>query len=282
MRALAAAILALSLNPAEQPLQTAVTSPVLEGNTIRVSVSGAGLDGAVAVFGGKTVQLFAQGNGTYLGLMPAGVTEPPGTHTLAIRDAAAKTLAEVPVLVRDARFPKQNIEVTPGMKQLHPVPADPELRRAFRHTVTVKRYWAEPFRAPTQGCMNSIFGVLRYHNGEYTGEYHRGVDVRAPAGRPVRAVAAGVVRVARRLEYTGGTVGLDHGQGLSSLYMHLSRVLVKEGQTVRKGEVIGRVGATGFATGPHLHWALYANGVPVNPAQWAPNPRCGQSPRRRP
>jgi murein DD-endopeptidase MepM/ murein hydrolase activator NlpD len=116
--------------------------------------------------------------------------------------------------------------------------------------------------------MNSPFGVLRYHNGVYSGNFHRGMDLRSPKGRPVRAITAGTVRIAHMFRLHGGTVGLDHGQGVTSLYLHLSRIAAREGRVVRRGEIIGWVGATGFATGPHLHWGLYVNGVPVNPAQW--------------
>ena len=73
----------------------------------------------------------------------------------------------------------------------------------------------------------------------------------------------------------GGTIGIDHGQGVVSTYLHMSKLALSEGTVVKKGDVVGYVGATGFATGPHLHWGLYVNGVPVNPSQWIPNvPRC--------
>jgi murein DD-endopeptidase MepM/ murein hydrolase activator NlpD len=84
----------------------------------------------------------------------------------------------------------------------------------------------------------------------------------------VRAIAGGVVRLVREFNIHGNTVGIDHGQGLSSIYLHLSKFAVAEGDAVTKGEVIGYIGSTGRSTGPHLHWSLYANGVPVNPARW--------------
>jgi lysostaphin len=73
----------------------------------------------------------------------------------------------------------------------------------------------------------------------------------------------------------GGTVGLDHGQGVSSIYIHMSKLNVKPGEIVKKGDVIGYVGSTGFATGPHLHWGMYMSGLPINPNQWITNvPTC--------
>jgi murein DD-endopeptidase MepM/ murein hydrolase activator NlpD len=87
-------------------------------------------------------------------------------------------------------------------------------------------------------------------------------------GSPVHAVAAGVVRISQPFTLRGGTVALDHGQGLESIYLHMSRLEAKEGEHVKAGDVVGYVGSTGRSTGPHLHWTLYANGEPVNPRQW--------------
>jgi murein DD-endopeptidase MepM/ murein hydrolase activator NlpD len=118
--------------------------------------------------------------------------------------------------------------------------------------------------------------VQRLLNGKPTGDYHGGIDQRSPAGHPVRAVAAGTVRVVRMFSLRGGTVGIDHGQGLASMYLHLSKFATSEGAAVKKGEVIGYIGSTGRSSGPHLHWSLYANQVPVNPAQWVPLQACGK------
>ncbi|MBX2860590.1 MAG: M23 family metallopeptidase [Vampirovibrio sp.] len=131
-----------------------------------------------------------------------------------------------------------------------------------------KRYWDKPFQLPVPDCMNSRFGNLRLHNGKFTGNYHKGVDQRSPQGRPIKAAASGTVKLVKKFRLHGGTVGLDHGQGVSSIYIHMSKFAVKPGDVVQKGQVIGYVGSTGFATGPHLHWGVYVNGMPVNPRQW--------------
>jgi murein DD-endopeptidase MepM/ murein hydrolase activator NlpD len=85
---------------------------------------------------------------------------------------------------------------------------------------------------------------------------------------PIHTAAAGDVKLAGEFALHGGTVGIDHGQGLKSIYLHMSKVAAKEGDHVQAGDVIGYVGSTGRSTGAHLHWALYANGEPVNPLQW--------------
>jgi murein DD-endopeptidase MepM/ murein hydrolase activator NlpD len=84
------------------------------------------------------------------------------------------------------------------------------------------------------------------------------------------------VQIARMYRLHGGTVGIDHGQGIGSIYIHMSSIKVKPGDIVKKGDTIGTVGSTGFATGPHLHWGMYVNGLPINPNQWIKGvPKCG-------
>lgn len=117
--------------------------------------------------------------------------------------------------------------------------------------------------------------MKRYHNGVYINDYHKGVDLRSPAGRPIKAINDGTVVIGTQsFRLHGGTVGLDHGWGVSSIYIHMSKVAVKPGDHVTKGQTIGYVGSTGFATGPHLHWGLFANGTPINPDVWIPVRAC--------
>jgi murein DD-endopeptidase MepM/ murein hydrolase activator NlpD len=94
-------------------------------------------------------------------------------------------------------------------------------------------------------------------------------------------VAGGTVKIVRAWNIHGGTVGIDHGQGLQSIYLHMSKFATAEGAVVKKGDVIGYVGSTGRSTAPHLHWSLYANGVPVNPRQWVQLKACAARPATR-
>ena len=116
--------------------------------------------------------------------------------------------------------------------------------------------FALPFQWPVQGRISGRFGNARVYNGQ-PGAGHSGMDIAAPDGTPVRAPAGGVVTFASPdLYLTGGTVLLDHGHGVSSNFLHLSRIDVKVGARIEPGQVIGAVGATGRATGPHLHWGM--------------------------
>jgi murein DD-endopeptidase MepM/ murein hydrolase activator NlpD len=119
---------------------------------------------------------------------------------------------------------------------------------------------------PAQGRISGVYGSQRILNGEPR-RPHYGVDIAAPVGTPVRAPAAGVVTLAHPdMYYSGGTLILDHGHGLSSTFLHLSEILAREGQNVSQGEVIGRVGATGRATGAHLDWRMNLLTRRIDPA----------------
>jgi murein DD-endopeptidase MepM/ murein hydrolase activator NlpD len=126
------------------------------------------------------------------------------------------------------------------------------------------RLWTQPFRRPRPSRITSGFGRGREFNGTVTSR-HMGTDFAGATGAPVRAANRGVVRIVGRFYYGGNVVYVDHGAGLTSAYLHLSRQLVAEGDTVERGQVIGRVGATGRVTGPHLHLIVRYGRVTVDP-----------------
>ncbi|HKE24710.1 MAG TPA: M23 family metallopeptidase [Bryobacteraceae bacterium] len=217
---------------------------------------------------GRTIRLFPQADGTSFGLMPIPADEKPGEYKLELLDGNNKVAADPIVTVLDAHFPKQNVTISQNLAELKPSPGESETASAFRQAVSATRYWSDPLMPPVRGCMTSPFGVARYLNGKPTGDFHGGLDMRSPAGTPIHAAADGVVKIVREWNLHGGTVGIDHGQGLESMYLHMSKFAVSEGATVKKGDVIGYVGSSGRSTAPHLHWTLYVNGVPVNPREW--------------
>ena len=110
--------------------------------------------------------------------------------------------------------------------------------------------------------------MRRSYNGSPFRTFHGGIDFGAPAGTPIRAPAGGVVALAEQLQIRGGATVLDHGWGVFTAYWHQASVLVKPGQAVQAGEVIGTVGNTGLSTGTHLHWEVWVNGNQVDPTQW--------------
>lgn len=243
---------------------------VRQGEVLRITS-----EGSTAELNHKTIRLFPQAGRQNLGLMPVPVTQAPGHYIVIVHNSQNSEVKEIPIEVVDAHYPRQNIRAGKAIESLTPLPGEMETVRALQNTVSGERLWAEPFTRPTPQCMNSLFGVMRYHNGKPTGNYHRGADLRSPMGTPVHAITPGVVRVSKMFRLHGGTIGIDHGQGVTSIYIHLSKLAAPEGTVVQAGDVVGYVGSTGFATGPHLHWQISVNGVPVNPSQWIPAiPRC--------
>ena len=159
---------------------------------------------------------------------------------------------------------KNKSQVNPQGKKLQRILREMQLKQQLKRTFSPR----EPqlnFIKPVKGRDNGRFGLKRFFNGQARNP-HSGMDIAAPTGRKINASAAGHVLYRGNLFFSGNVVIIDHGQGLLSLYAHMSKIQVQKGQALRQGQVIGTVGKTGRATGPHLHWSVYLNGNAVNPA----------------
>ena len=186
------------------------------------------------------------------------------------QDAIEVAGQKVLFTVRPKRYPEQRLHLD-NQRQVNPTPED-EARIAKEQALLGPAWKAWPqgfkptlsFHRPTPGALTSSFGLRRVFNGEARAP-HSGLDIKAPAGQAVRAPAAGVVELTGDFFFSGGTVMLAHGEGMVSLFAHLSKVTVTQGQVLRAGEVLGEVGRTGRATGPHLHWSLSLNNARVDP-----------------
>ena len=155
--------------------------------------------------------------------------------------------------------------VKPPAEQLQRIRSDSALVKEARREVTLSTDFLKGFIKPLDGPKTGVYGSQRFYNGVPKSP-HYGVDYAAPTGTKVIAPAAGVVRLAHRdLFYSGGTLIIDHGHGLSSSFLHLSDILVSVGSRVERGDAIARVGATGRATGPHLDWRMNWRAVRVDP-----------------
>lgn len=169
---------------------------------------------------------------------------------------------------------KYDIQYVEGVPQKTVNPPAEELKRIARESVLVSKArevvtdatdFLDGFIQPLDGPVTGVYGSQRFYNGEPR-RPHFGVDYAGPVGAPVKAPAAGVVLLANDdLFFSGGTLIVDHGHGLSSTFMHLSKILVKEGDRINRGDLIARVGATGRATGPHLDWRMNWHQVRIDP-----------------
>jgi murein DD-endopeptidase MepM/ murein hydrolase activator NlpD len=262
---------------------TAKPAVISLGETVRLHCEGAGsADPVSARLNERTVRMFKQADGGWMGLMPIAVADVPGAYAIDFLAEDGKRIESAKLTIRSTPFPTQNVNLAPQIEELKSSPEEIQTLTAFRNSVSDQKFWEDPLVAPVPGCVLSPFGVKRLHNGKSTGEFHGGVDLRSPAGKPIHAVAAGIVRIGQPFNVLGGTVAIDHGQGLETMYLHMSKLAVQPGARVNRGDVIGYVGATGRANGPHLHWVIYVNGVPVNPRQWLTLAPCVATPKGAP
>lgn len=213
-----------------------------------------------------------EGGTVFRGLLGFDFEGPAGPRTLElVATEGMEPSRTTPYAIRVAkgRFLVQKVEVEPRFVEV-PEAESERVKAEQRRVAEVwkspdaARRFAGPFRLPADARLQENFGAKRVYNGESRSR-HAGLDLAAPEGAPVLAAAAARVALTGALYFSGGTVILDHGTGLFTMYFHLSHVDVKEGELVAPGQRLGAVGHTGRATGPHLHWAAKLNGARVNP-----------------
>jgi len=214
---------------------------------------------------------------TWFALAGVSLETGPGKYTLEL--TGTRTADKPPLIftrqftVARATYPKIKVELTvekkftaPTPEQLQQIEEGKKIKQDYLSRVTPDRQWSGKFAMPADAPISDVFGSQRIFNGTAQSP-HLGLDFRVPAGTPVAAMNAGTVLLARPLYFEGNFVVLDHGQGLLTLYLHLSEFKVKEGDVVKGGEVIGLSGGTGRATGPHLHVAVRWQGTYLDPAR---------------
>ena len=250
----------------------------LQGQAVLVTVAGdsstTSLKVQSATFDGKPLNFFVLGTTTEA-LIGIDLKKKAGEYSVrVILDDAAHTLLQRNISVVSRTIEKAPLGIPESLggnatssqkKLIGTLAADNAVLSGIR--TNKKVLWKEPFAAPLESVfVTDPFGVMRQ-----VGAYlisHNGVDLRAASGTSVKATNRGVVRIARTLQTYGKTVVIDHGNGVFSLYVHLSKIFVSPGQLVGRLEEIGLSGGTGYAEGVHLHWGLRIGGVPVDPLQF--------------
>jgi len=214
---------------------------------------------------------------TWFSLAGVSFETTPGKYGLELTAERATTKTPLTFTrsftVARAKYPQISVPLTVEKKFTEPSPEQEKqiaegvkTKQDYLSRVTTMREWDGNFAAPADAAISDVYGSQRIFNGKAQ-RPHWGLDFRVPAGTPVAAMNSGTVLLARFLYYEGNCVVIDHGQGLLTLYFHLSEFKVKEGDSVKRGQEIGLSGGTGRATGPHLHVAVRWQGAYLDPSR---------------
>lgn len=266
-----------------ESLNLQVPETVPEGTAFTVHVSSTEpLQSATIHWLGKTIPLQLEDGGTSAtALLGIGMTEKikGKQFTLALEATAGGTFRRMERTVTRMRhdYPEQRLKVARkytslSKKALQRHRNEKKLVTLAKNRVSETRRWSLPLTLPVEGRVSSAFGLRRFFNGEPRSP-HSGLDIAAPAGTPVKACADGTVILTGNHYFAGNSVYVDHGQGVISMYFHLSEIDVSSGSTVKAGQVLGKVGQTGRVTGPHLHLSISAQGQLVDPTPLLPELR---------
>ena len=259
------------LPPPEPPDVRWAPDPPLQGSLIRVFVNPHDGDSTVRVTGalaGEALHFEPDGRGALvaLGGVPFTADDTIPLYVTVDEDEFATPLPiarravareELRTAARFTRPPDSALAARLERERLR-------VREVLARTHATPRLWSAPFARPREAQIRSGFGLEREYNGELESR-HMGTDFAGRRGAPVRATNRGIVALVDNLFYSGRTIYIDHGAGLLTGYLHLDRALVTAGDTVQRGQIIGRVGASGRVTGPHLHWLARYGAILVDP-----------------
>jgi biotin carboxyl carrier protein len=237
------------------------------GGVAHVSVPG-GAKPPVVEYDGRRTAVVKQGD-HWVAIVGIPLAAKAGKHTLRVRGEQGSV--EVSFDILDKQYRTQHLTIK-NQRQVDPNPDDLKRieREQARSNAALSLYTAsgEPklqLISPVDGRRSDSYGSRRVFNGQPRNP-HTGMDIAAPTGTPIRAPADGIVVEAGDFFFNGNTLYIDHGHGLVTMYCHLDSIAVKAGDTVKSGQLIGKVGATGRVTGPHLHWGVALNRAMVDPA----------------
>ena len=265
------------------PLIWIVPREVRQGNAFIIAIDAPGAGFASAAFNGQVITMLREGSRFFTifgidALTPVG----PLPVVISVADAAGNQVLRRETLVEifSADWQVEVVELDEfNQDLLNPaiIREDAEARQPVQSQETPERHWDGIFDPPTIGVLTSNYGLLRSYNFAPAEEYHGGLDFAGELGDPVLSPNAGVIAWVGQTQRRGNGVLVDHGGGIFTGYYHMSESLVAVGDVVRTGDFIGRIGATGLATGPHLHWEVVVHGITVDPVQWIrtnelPNP----------
>lgn len=263
----------------EEPLHVTVPEVIYPGQAFLVRAHGMGLESVNFIWLRKSLVVPASIGKDGIPfceiLLPLPYEEKTG-KTAILRMRAEKNgqivVLERKIPIKYKKYPEQSLSVDSRFVKLNKKDLERSKRERAQtlpvlNAFSPERSWSLPFHRAVpgnlRGGVSSYFGLRRVFNGEPRG-YHRGLDLRGAQGTPIRACADGTVAIAADHFFSGNVVYIDHGQGVVTMYAHMSRIAARAGQHVKAGDIIGYVGSTGRVTGPHLHLGLCVQGVSVD------------------
>jgi len=243
------------------------------GGIIKIAISEINREAPSAFFNDNRVAVVKE-NTHWNALVGIPLSAKPGQHKITIKTPQSSN--ELNFTIVDKDYPAQYLTIKKKRMVTGFTEADLKKINADKKAMTkAKSIWTEQvidtnFITPVDGRLSSLFGLKRFFN-DVPKRPHNGLDIAAIIGTPIIAPASATVIDTGNYYFNGNTVFLDHGQGLLSAYLHMNKIVVKPGQIVQQGDKLGTVGETGRVTGPHLHWIVYLNKTPVDPALFIAN-----------
>ena len=257
-----------------EPLVYVIPSPASQGQTVLVLIEAPGARQASLSWQGQAFSLL-KSEDRFLGFFGIDANAPVGPQSLgvAVWGPRGEQLLwqETVIEIESVEWTIDNIQIDgPNAALLEPTirQADETARLPFQSMLTPQLHWLGVFDPPSDGQITALYGEQRSFNGGPIEEYHTGIDFGGETGSAVTAANSGIVSWAGRTRRRGNGIIVDHGAGVFTGYYHLSEVLQTAGAVVEQGDLIARMGATGLATGPHLHWEVVVRGITVNPLPW--------------
>lgn len=249
------------------------TTVPTQGDTLAVEVKGVERGNKYSCwFNAREYPVYFIEGGSLRALIGLPYNFVPGRYAVLIAEKGKGRKKKYELLTVNRKvFPVSYITFTAEKRKLIASPLNKRERDLISTALKIEKkqqHWEGKFILPVQGKIVGEYGVKRIAGKEFLWS-HKGVDLNVPEGTLVRAANSGEVILAEEGFYLHGkTVTIDHGQGITTICLHLKSINVRKGDKVTRGQIIGRVGETGLATGPHLHWGLYVHGVPVDPLPW--------------
>ena len=266
----------LSLSAQSQELQIEIKPEIVgQGKTLAIYFeSPQTLKDLKAEFLGREVRFYKTGENRYRAILGIPLTAEPGEHKILFRIKIKEGLKiewRKTIQIKETIFKKESLSIPPEKsKHLTSKYLGKEGRKIAKayKKEEPEQFWEGKFILPTEGRISSPFGAYRIYNEGKASWRHRGVDIANKEGTEILAPNSGIVVLSEDMRVHGGTIIISHGQGILSIFSHLKERLVKKGEGVEKGQLIGTMGQTGLATGSHLHWGLCASGTVVDPLEW--------------